>query len=109
MYFVLICGFIALVGYFSTLYQMFQIGEDSLTILDRFFAVLVIAVPPALPTAMSSGVAFAISRLRVKQIFCIQPNRLNLAGHINWVVFDKTGTITEEGLTAMGVEACEDA
>jgi magnesium-transporting ATPase (P-type) len=71
MYFVLLCGFIALVGYFSTLNAMFDIGEDSLTILDRFFSCLVIAVPPALPTAMSSGVAFAISRLRLNKIYCI--------------------------------------
>ena len=103
MYFVLICGAIAIVGFFATLNAMLEIGEDDLTIVDRFLVVLVIAIPPALPTAMSSGVAFAIARLKIKQIFCIEPKRLNLAGHTNWIVFDKTGTITEEGLTVMGV------
>lgn len=83
---------------------MFIIGEDSLTILDRFLSCIVIAVPPALPTAMASGVAFAVSRMRQNKIYCIQSNRVNVAGHITWIVFDKTGTITEEGLTAMGVE-----
>jgi magnesium-transporting ATPase (P-type) len=50
---------------------MFIIGEDSLTILDRFLSCIVIAVPPALPTAMASGVAFAVSRMRSNKIYCI--------------------------------------
>ena len=83
---------------------MLDNGEDNETIGDRFASCLVIAVPPALPAAMSSGVAFAISRLRLNKIYCIQPNRLNLSGMISWIVFDKTGTLTEEGLTVKGVE-----
>ena len=83
---------------------MYEIGEDSATILDRFLSCITIAVPPALPTAMGCGVAYAVSRMRSKMIYFIQPNRVNIVGHISWLVFDKTGTITEEGLTAMGVE-----
>lgn len=29
---------------------------------------------------------------------------MNEAGKIQWIVFDKTGTITEEGLNVMGCE-----
>lgn len=50
---------------------MLDNGEDNDTIGDRFASCLVIAVPPALPAAMSSGVAFAISRLRLNKIYCI--------------------------------------
>jgi cation-transporting P-type ATPase 13A2 len=59
---------------------------------------ITIAVPPALPAAMSIGVAFAVQRLRRAQIFCISPPRVNVSGMIQLMVFDKTGTLTEDGL-----------
>lgn len=62
-----------------------------------------ITVPPALPTCLSIGVSFAISRLGKKQIFCISPNRVNVAGKITIMCFDKTGTLTEDGLDLYGV------
>lgn len=101
-------GFISIIGYLSTLNAMIEIGEDGPTIFDRFLSVVTIAVPPALPAAMSSGVAFAISRLRLNKIYCIQPNRLNVSGTITTIVFDKTGTITEEGLTVLGCRVVND-
>lgn len=64
MIFVLLMGGVAFVGFFATLYQLMQIEEDPNVIVDRFLSVITIAVPPALPAAMSSGVAAAISRLR---------------------------------------------
>lgn len=61
-----------------------------------------IAVPPALPAAMMIGVATAVDRLRKRSIFCIAPNRVNMAGRITRVCFDKTGTLTFDGMTMMG-------
>ena len=62
-----------------------------------------IAVPPALPAAMMIGVATAVDRLRKRAIFCIAPNRVNMAGRITRVCFDKTGTLTFDGMTMMGL------
>ena len=63
-----------------------------------------IAVPPALPATMMVGVATAVSRLRKRAIFCIAPNRVNMAGRISRVCFDKTGTLTWDGLTMQGLQ-----
>lgn len=64
-------------------------------------------VPPALPATLSIGTSFALSRLRRSGIFCISPNRINVAGKINVCCFDKTGTLTEDGLDILGVRAVE--
>lgn len=62
-----------------------------------------IAVPPALPAAMSVGVVFALNRLKRGQIYCISPPCINVAGRVKSVVFDKTGTLTEDSLKFAGV------
>jgi cation-transporting ATPase 13A3/4/5 len=54
---------------------------------------------------MTVGVLFAISRLRLEQIYCIAPSRVNLAGRITTMVFDKTGTLTEDGLQMHGLRS----
>lgn len=69
---------------------------------------VVVAVPPGLPAAATSGIIFAIYRLSKLKIFCIAPARINLAGKISRFVFDKTGTITEEGLTVLGYRVVKD-
>jgi len=66
-----------------------------------------VVVPPALPATLSIGTSFALSRLRHSGIFCISPNRINVAGKINVCCFDKTGTLTEDGLDILGVRAVD--
>lgn len=73
--------------------------HQSLDILD----VVTIAVPPALPVALSVGISFAMSRLRQNKIFCISPNTINVAGQIEHVCFDKTGTLTQDDLRLNGL------
>jgi cation-transporting ATPase 13A3/4/5 len=68
---------------------------------------ITVVVPPALPATLSIGTSFALSRLRKAAIFCISPNRVNVAGKVNVVCFDKTGTLTEEGLDILGVRIPE--
>jgi len=41
----------------------------------RFFDLITVSVPPALPVAMTIGTSFAISRLKEKRITCISPPR----------------------------------
>jgi cation-transporting ATPase 13A2 len=66
-----------------------------------------VVVPPALPATLSIGTSFALSRLRRSGIFCISPNRINVAGKINVCCFDKTGTLTEDGLDILGIRALD--
>uniref|UniRef100_U3I699 Cation-transporting ATPase n=1 Tax=Anas platyrhynchos platyrhynchos TaxID=8840 RepID=U3I699_ANAPP len=64
---------------------------------------LTVAVPPAIPAALTTGTVYAQRRLKKKKIFCITPQRINICGQINLVCFDKTGTLTEDGLDLWGV------
>ena len=60
--------------------------------------VVTIVVAPALPVALSVGIAFAVIRLREKKIFCISPPAIILAGRIQVACFDKTGTLTQDAI-----------
>lgn len=50
---------------------------------------LTVAVPPAIPAALTTSTVYAQRRLRRKKIFCISPQRINICGQINLVCFDK--------------------
>lgn len=67
-------------------------------IIKRSLDIITIAVPPALPGALTAGLIYAQNRLRHQQIYCISPRTINICGTINTFVFDKTGTLTEDGL-----------
>jgi cation-transporting ATPase 13A2 len=77
------------------------------TILIRALDLITVVVPPALPATLSIGTSFALNRLRRSGIFCISPNRINVAGKINVCCFDKTGTLTEDGLDILGIRALD--
>lgn len=103
MKFVAIMGITALVGFFCTVPIMVLRNHTDLpNLIDRSLDLITITVPPALPAAMSCGVAFAINRLKKAKIFCIAPTRVNLAGRVTTFTFDKTGTLTEDGLSVQG-------
>jgi cation-transporting P-type ATPase 13A2 len=77
-------------------------GDSLADILDRLGNLIVICVPPALPAAMSCGIMFAVQRLLKQEVFCIAPDKVNMAGLIDTFVFDKTGTLTETGVSMHG-------
>jgi len=77
------------------------------TIVIRALDLITVVVPPALPATLAIGTSFAVARLRKAGIFCISPNRVNVAGKVNVVCFDKTGTLTEDGLDILGARALE--
>jgi len=74
-------------------------------IIVRALDLITIIVPPALPATLTIGTSFALSRLRKREIFCISPNRVNVAGTVDVMCFDKTGTLTEEGLDVLGARS----
>ncbi len=63
--------------------------EPFAVIFKRTIDVITIAVPPALPAALSAGLVYAQNRLKKDNIFCISPRSINICGSINTVVFDK--------------------
>lgn len=65
--------------------------------------VVTIALPPALPAAMTVGKLYGLIRLKNQQIFCMNSRVINVSGSVNCVCFDKTGTLTEDGLDMWGV------
>ncbi|KAL4480550.1 hypothetical protein ABPG72_022305 [Tetrahymena utriculariae] len=78
-------------------------------IVIRALDLITISVPPALPTALSFGISFALKRLSQTYIFCVNPQKINVCGKVKTVCFDKTGTLTEEGLTFKSVKVCNQA
>ncbi|XP_078491913.1 polyamine-transporting ATPase 13A3 [Ciona intestinalis] len=89
---------IAMAGFVYTVVIMANDGES---VRDIFFSavdLITISVPPALPLAMTIGIIYAQLRLKKQKIHCISPQRINISGQVDVVAFDKTGTMTEDGL-----------
>jgi len=81
-----------------------QVGKSVdlfITVMKKIILIIV-AVPPALPAAMSAGIVESLRRLKNAKIYCIDIKRINVVGWISLMVFDKTGTLTDEGLSLNG-------
>lgn len=85
-----LCG-VALLGLAATIWKMLQVSAPVSLMLLRGLDLVTIVVPPTLPLAMNVGVNVALGVLAAKKIFCIQPARINMAGKVKLVCFDKTG------------------
>ncbi|KAG8515841.1 putative cation-transporting ATPase 13A4, partial [Galemys pyrenaicus] len=97
----------ATIGMIYTLCVYVLSGEPAEEVVKKALDVITIAVPPALPAALSAGIIYAQKRLKKRGIFCISPQRINVCGQLNLVCFDKTGTLTRDGLDLWGVLPCE--
>ncbi|XP_006898602.1 PREDICTED: probable cation-transporting ATPase 13A4 [Elephantulus edwardii] len=93
----------ATIGMIYTLCVYVLSGESPEEVVKKALDVITIAVPPALPAALTTGIIYAQRRLQKKGIFCISPQRINVCGQLNLVCFDKTGTLTRDGLDLWGV------
>ncbi|XP_013923746.1 PREDICTED: probable cation-transporting ATPase 13A4 [Thamnophis sirtalis] len=78
-------------------------GQEAGEVVKKALDVITIAVPPALPAALTTGIIYAQRRLKKKGVFCISPQRINVCGQLNLLCFDKTGTLTEDGLDLWGI------
>ncbi|EJU04071.1 Ca-transporting ATPase [Dacryopinax primogenitus] len=107
MRFIGVLACIAGLGFAASSVKFIELGVPWSTMCVRALDLITIVVPPALPATLSVGTSFAIGRLRKLGIFCISPNRVNVAGKINVVCFDKTGTLTEDGLDVLGVRTID--
>ena len=83
--------------------RFIKVGVPWYEIIVRGLDLYTIAIPPALPIALTIGTVFSVDRLKKKSISCIAPSRVNLAGLVETFCFDKTGTLTEDGLDVKSV------
>ncbi|XP_010832706.1 PREDICTED: probable cation-transporting ATPase 13A4 isoform X2 [Bison bison bison] len=97
----------ATIGMIYTLCVYVLSGETPGEVVKKALDVITIAVPPALPAALTTGIMYAQRRLKKRGIFCISPQRINVCGQLNLVCFDKTGTLTRDGLDLWGVVPCD--
>lgn len=102
--FIMVLGFISLLGFIACLPVLILKGVPTKQVLIRCLDLFTVAVPPALPACMTIGIAFSISRMKKQNIFCINPERVNVAGKIDIFCFDKTGTLTEDGMDLLGIQ-----
>ena len=103
MKFIGVLAIFASVGLVYSLVIFYMHGATIPAMLKKALDVITIAVPPALPAAMSVGTVYALQRLKKEKIYCISPSRINISGHLNLFCFDKTGTLTEDGLDFCGI------
>lgn len=100
---------IAGIGFIYTIVLMAQAGEHISDIIIRSLDLITIAVPPALPAALTIGIVFAQQRLKKQLVYCISPRSINVSGSISAFCFDKTGTLTEDGLDLHSVVPVENS
>ncbi|KAI8973216.1 hypothetical protein BDF20DRAFT_881064 [Mycotypha africana] len=91
-----------LIAFCLTLYLM---GRGNIT--SWFYGIFIMSqiFSPLLPAAFTINQSVCATRLRKKQILCIDLPRINLSGKVSIFCFDKTGTLTREGLEFFGAVA----
>ena len=100
--YILFMGFVAIIGLCITIPFLIKLGETKYTILIRSLDLITTTIPPSLPTCLGIGNSLIIARLRKQGIICRNKFKLNIAGKINTLCLDKTGTLTEEKLEIYG-------
>ncbi len=89
-------GGIALIGFCFTVKSLIDLSLTSRDIVLRCFDLIVIAIPPALPTVLTVATSIALRRLRSNHIYCVDQNKISDVGRIGTAILDKTGTLTEK-------------
>ena len=91
-----VIGAIAYIIFYT---QTNQVGISQSKAAIRALELLTIGVPPFLGLCLIQSNYYAILRIEKENINCLSHYQLNIAGTIRTIMFDKTGTITENELT----------
>ena len=70
-------------------YILHPIQAETSDIVFKALDIITVAVPPALPAAMTIGTVYAQARLKKQGVFCISPQRINVCGKLKLICFDK--------------------
>ncbi|XP_065649691.1 polyamine-transporting ATPase 13A3 isoform X2 [Hydra vulgaris] len=93
----------AIFGFVYTIVVYKKEGASNSEIITNAFDLITVIIPAALPLILSIGLMVASHRLHKKNIFCIDPNRINICGKVKLALFDKTGTLTDDHASVIGV------
>jgi cation-transporting ATPase 13A2 len=102
--FLAILGGVALLAFINRVVNGLQTKSNFLDVLITSADLITIAVPPALPLVLTVGIVLSVSRLKKLRIFCIAPERVNFAGRLDTMCWDKTGTLTSSNLIYSGAD-----
>ncbi|KAK1929191.1 putative cation-transporting ATPase 13A3 [Phytophthora citrophthora] len=94
---------VAITAFIKRLVDGFHVGTPFMDTLFDSLDLITVAVPPALPLVLTSGIGFSMHRLHRQDIYCIDSQRVNSCGQLSCFCFDKTGTLTKEDLLFVGV------
>ncbi|KAE9325081.1 putative cation-transporting ATPase 13A4 [Phytophthora rubi] len=94
---------VAIAAFIKRLVDGFHVGNSFSETLVDSLDLITVAVPPALPLVLTSGIGFSMHRLYRRGILCIDSQRVNSCGQLSCFCFDKTGTLTQEDLSFAGV------
>ncbi|KAE8879369.1 hypothetical protein PF003_g36575 [Phytophthora fragariae] len=94
---------VAIAAFIKRLVDGFHVGNSFSETLVDSLDLITVAVPPALPLVLTSGIGFSMHRLYRRGILCIDSQRVNSCGQLSCFCFDKTGTLTQEHLSFAGV------
>ena len=78
---------IALGGIIYSLTLKIRRGNPIGEIIKRTLDIFIICIPPALPGALTACLAYAQSRLKEKNIYCICPSSINICGTLDTVIY----------------------
>uniref|UniRef100_A0A8D3CZN7 ATPase cation transporting 13A2 n=1 Tax=Scophthalmus maximus TaxID=52904 RepID=A0A8D3CZN7_SCOMX len=93
--FLLILGLVAFIGSIYNFVVLFRANVTWGFLVIRCLDIVTIAVPPALPAAITTGTIYAQRRLKSQGVFCISPPRINVSGKVSIFCFDKVRTDPE--------------
>lgn len=108
--FLLILIGISLIGSISYIifWKITDQDIEARSMVIRALELLTIGVPPFLGLCLIQSNYYAILRIEADKIGCLSHYQLNIAGTIQTLLFDKTGTITENELTLKNFIECSD-
>jgi len=96
---------VSLLTFLGMIPQLLKTGSPA-DIIVSFLDLVAITVPAALPVSMAFGVIYSINKLKDKNIFCIEENKVIVGGDVSFCCFDKTGTLTEDFMDFEALVPC---
>ena len=100
--YIILMACLSFVGFGISVPFLMKAGLTISEILVKSLDLITTTVPPSLPACLGIGISYALSRLKKAGTFCINRDRINIAGKVNMICFDKTGTLTEDHLDIYG-------
>lgn len=81
---------------------------DITTVIIRSTFIILPLCNPMMGVAMAMGQHYSMWKLSQKGLLCLLPGRISMAGRLDTMVLDKTGTITEANMFLKAVDMIQD-